>query len=154
METYREKMYTSIGKNGLNHKDTIAISQELDEEIVKEMLKDPVVKCNYLERIIEAREAKIKRLEEKIRNLRKNFNINQVELASKLGVTKQCVSNWENDNILPSIEMLIKLAKFFSVTTDYLLDLNSDKTIDVSGLTDIQITHIKLIVQDLKTKQE
>lgn len=93
-------------------------------------------------------------ISEKIRNLRKNFNINQVELASKLGVTKQCVSNWENDNILPSIEMLIKLAKFFSVTTDYLLDLNSDKTIDVSGLTDIQITHIKLIVQDLKTKQE
>ena len=71
-------------------------------------------------------------ISEKIRNLRKNFNINQVELASKLGVTKQCVSNWENDNILPSIEMLIKLAKFFSVTTDYLLDLNSDKTIDVS----------------------
>ena len=93
-------------------------------------------------------------ISEKIRNLRKNFNINQVELPSKLGVTKQCVSNWENDNILPSIEMLIKLAKFFSVTTDYLLDLNSDKTIDVSGLTDIQITHIKLIVQDLKTKQE
>lgn len=93
-------------------------------------------------------------ISEKIRNLRKNFNINQVELASKLGVTKQCVSNWENDNILPSIEMLIKLAKFFSVTTDYLLDLNSDKTIDVSGLTDIQIAHIKLIVQDLKTKQE
>lgn len=93
-------------------------------------------------------------ISEKIRNLRKNFNINQVELASKLGVTKQCVSNWENDNILPSIEMLIKLAKFFSVTTDYLLDLTSDKTIDVSGLTDIQIAHIKLIVQDLRTKQE
>ena len=86
-------------------------------------------------------------ISENIRNLRKNFNINQVELASKLGVTKQCVSNWENDNILPSIEMLIKLAKFFSVTTDYLLDLNSDKTIDVSGLTDIQI---KKFEQDIK----
>lgn len=87
---------------------------------------------------------------EKIKNLRKCFNINQVELANKLGVTKQCVSNWENDNILPSIEMLVKIAKYFNVTTDYLLELSTNNTIDVSGLTDIQITHIKLIVQDMK----
>ena len=86
METYREKMYTSIGKNGLNHKDTIAISQELDEEIVKEMLKDPVVKCNYLERIIEAREAKIKRLEEKIRKLRRIRRINDLAEIATMGV--------------------------------------------------------------------
>ncbi|MBP3930810.1 MAG: aspartyl-phosphate phosphatase Spo0E family protein [Peptostreptococcaceae bacterium] len=88
MEMHREKMYTSIGKNGLNHQDTIAASQELDEEIVKEMLKDPAVKCNYLERIIEAREAKIKRLEEKIRNLRRVRRINDLaELAAMLNET-------------------------------------------------------------------
>lgn len=89
-------------------------------------------------------------ISDKIRNLRKNFNINQVELANKLGVTKQCVSNWENDNILPSIDMLVKIAKYFNVTTDYLLELSTNNTIDVSGLTDIQIAHIKLIVQDMK----
>ena len=89
-------------------------------------------------------------ISEKIRNLRKNFNINQVELANKLGVTKQCVSNWENDNILPSVDMLVKIAKYFNVTTDYLLELSTNNTIDVSGLTDIQIAHIKLIVQDMK----
>ncbi len=49
-------------------------------------------------------------INEMIRKLRKEFNISQVELASKLDVTKQCVFNWENDNILPSIEMLIKIA--------------------------------------------
>lgn len=58
---------------------------------------------------------------ETIRELRDSFNISQVELAKNLGVTKQCVSNWENDNILPSIDMLIKISKFFNVTTDYLL---------------------------------
>lgn len=67
-----------------------------------------------------------------------------------LGVTKQCVSNWENDNILPSIEMLVKIAKFFNVSTDYLLDLNSSKVIDVSDLDENEIAHIKFIVQDLK----
>ena len=89
-------------------------------------------------------------LSENIRNLRKMFNISQVDLASSLGVTKQCVSNWENDNILPSVEMLVKIAKFFNVSTDYLLDLNSSKVIDVSDLDENEITHIKFIVQDLK----
>lgn len=92
-------------------------------------------------------------INEMIRKLRKDFNISQVELASKLGVTKQCVSNWENDNILPSIEMLIKIAKYFNVSTDYLLGISSDKTIDVSGLTDTEITHIKLIVEDFKKRK-
>ena len=92
-------------------------------------------------------------INEMIRKLRKEFNISQVELASKLGVSKQCVSNWENDNILPSIEMLIKIAKFFNVSTDYLLGICSEKTLDVSGLTDTEITHIKLIVDDFKKRK-
>ena len=86
MEMHREKMYTSIGKNGLNHQDTIAASQKLDEEIVKEMLKDPAVKCKYLERIIESREAKSKRLEEKIRNLRRVRRINDLAELASMGV--------------------------------------------------------------------
>ena len=60
----RDKMYSCINEKGLNHADTIAASQELDEEIVKDMLKDPVVKCNYLERVIEAKDIRIAKLEE------------------------------------------------------------------------------------------
>lgn len=89
-------------------------------------------------------------LNEMIKKLRKNYNMSQVELANKLGVTKQCVSNWENDNILPSIEMLLKISKLFNVTTDYLLGLSNQQVIDVTGLTETQITHIKLIIEDLK----
>ena len=69
-------------------------------------------------------------LSEKIRELRKSHRISQVELAQVLCVTKQSVSNWENDNIQPSIDMLIKIAKYFSVSTDYLLDLDNKLTID------------------------
>lgn len=93
-------------------------------------------------------------MSEKIRNLRRDFNISQVELANKLCVTKQCVSNWENDNILPSVEMLIKLAKFFNVSTDYLLGLDRDNVIDVSGLTNTEVAHIKLLIDDLKKKNK
>lgn len=45
-------------------------------------------------------------LSQRIRELRLALNISQVKLAEILGVTKQSVSNWENDNIQPSIEIL------------------------------------------------
>ena len=91
---------------------------------------------------------------ETIRELRDSFNISQVELAKNLGVTKQCVSNWENDNILPSIDMLIKISRFFNVTTDYLLGLKDTTTINVDGLTLLEIAHIKLLVDDLRSKNK
>ena len=87
-----------------------------------------------------------------IRRLRQAQNITQVELAQKLGVTKQSVSNWENDNIQPSVDMLIKIAKCFSVTTDYLLGIDNRQFIEVSGLTEIQISHINQIISDIKNK--
>lgn len=88
-------------------------------------------------------------LNENIKRLRQSFQISQVELAKQLGVSKQCVSNWENDNVLPSIDMLVKLARYFDVSTDSLLDLDSAKTISVDGLNDKEISHIKCLVQDL-----
>ena len=52
-------------------------------------------------------------LNENIKTLRISRNMNQVEFAKALCVTKQCVSNWENDNVVPSIDMLCKIADFF-----------------------------------------
>lgn len=89
-------------------------------------------------------------LNEQIRELRNIRGISQIQLANKLGVTKQSVSNWENDNILSSIEMLVKIANFFEVSTDYLLGLDKKRTLDVENLTEIQISHIQLIVDDLR----
>ncbi len=84
-----------------------------------------------------------------IKQLRVSRNMSQVDLANVLGVTKQCVSNWENDNIIPSIEMLGKMADIFFVTTDYLLGRTNEKTINVSDLTDEQIGHVSILVQDI-----
>ena len=91
-------------------------------------------------------------LNENIRELRKSFGISQVELAKELGVSKQCVSNWENDNVQPSIDMLIKISQFFNISCDNLLGLSSNNNIDLTGLTIREIAHIKLIVKDLKEK--
>lgn len=88
-------------------------------------------------------------LNENIKNLRLSRNLNQVEFANCLGITKQCVSNWENDNVVPSIEMLCKIADFFNVSTDYLLGRKDTRTIDVSTLTEAQISHIVYLVDNL-----
>lgn len=86
---------------------------------------------------------------DKVKNLRLSYNLNQVQLASALNVSKQTVSNWENNNILPSIEMLIKIAQFFSVSTDYLLELDNRLYIEVTGLTSKQLAHIQQIISDI-----
>ena len=95
------------------------------------------------------------KLNEQIRSLRKARKMSQVELGKLLGVTKQSVCNWENDNIQPSIEMLVRLASLFSVTTDYLLGLDSGDTvyIDATGLPEEVVAHVQQIVDDLRDKE-
>ena len=88
-------------------------------------------------------------LSERIKRLRQERKISQTELAGALNVTKQCASNWENDNVQPSVEMLVRLAQFFSVSTDYLLGLDDKRYIEVSGLTEEQITHVQAIINDI-----
>ncbi len=93
-------------------------------------------------------------LNENIKQLRLAHKMNQIEFAKKLGVTKQCVSNWENDNVLPSVEMLLKIAALFAVSTDFLLGREAKALLDVSGLTESQRGHISLLVNDLTEKND
>lgn len=89
-------------------------------------------------------------LNQRIREVRQARGMSQVELAGLLGVTKQSVSNWENDNIQPSIEMLVKLAQTLSVSADYLLGLEGRQTLDVSGLSSAAVGHLRLLVEDIR----
>ena len=89
-------------------------------------------------------------LHEQIRRLRTAHGITQVELAHRLGVSKQSVSNWESNNIQPSIELLEKIADLFGVTTDYLLGREDLQVLDVSGLTAQQVAHLQMLVEDLR----
>lgn len=88
----------------------------------------------------------------RIKELRISLGMNQENFGKVLCVTKQSVSNLENGNILPSIDMLIKIAETYSVSTDYLLGLNDKRLLDVSDLTNEQIAHIQNIVDDIRKK--
>lgn len=72
---------------------------------------------------------------ERIKELRLSLGLNQVEFGNKLGISKQCVSNWENDNIQPSIDMLTKICNTFSVNSDYLLGITFNENLDISNLS-------------------
>ena len=87
---------------------------------------------------------------EMLKMMRKSRNLNQVQLAAQLNVTKQTISNWENNNILPSIDMLVKISHYFSVSTDYLLELDNRFYLEVAGLTVEQIAHIQQIINDIR----
>ena len=57
-----------------------------------------------------------------LKNIRKKNNITQDELAEKLSVTRQAVSNWENGKTEPDIETLTKIAQIFNISIDELVD--------------------------------
>lgn len=65
-------------------------------------------------------------LGKKIKQLRHEKNISQYKLARDLNVIQSAVGQWETDKTDPSIENIIAIAKYFEVTTDYLLGLEDE----------------------------
>lgn len=61
---------------------------------------------------------------EQLKELRAENDLSQQDLAEKLGVSQRSISNWEAGVRQPDFEMLISIAKFFNVTTDYLLGIS------------------------------
>ena len=57
----------------------------------------------------------------RIKKLRNDSNLSMDALAEKLETKKSTISMWENSNIIPREEMLIKISKLFNVSIDYLL---------------------------------
>ena len=53
-----------------------------------------------------------------IRKIRTDNGLSQDEFASKIGVARPTISNWENGKILPTTEQLIKLSQAFNVSID------------------------------------
>lgn len=89
-------------------------------------------------------------LGQRICEMRKALGWSQVDLAKRLGVVKQTVSNWENDNIQPSIDMLVRVAKLMNVSTDYLLGLDEGVHLNVQGLPAQVVAHLSALIEDYR----
>ena len=75
-------------------------------------------------------------ISDNIKRLRENAGLSQAALARKLGVTRASVNAWEMGISVPSTTYLIELALLFHVSTDFLLGLEQNNTIDISTLSE------------------
>ncbi len=91
---------------------------------------------------------------ERLRQLRKQKNLTQKQLASFVGVKNSIISFYEVGERMPSPEMIVKLATVLNVSTDYLLGMNKNKTIDISGLDENDKILVNLLVDTLRNKNK
>ncbi len=62
----------------------------------------------------------------RIREIRKEKGLSQLELAKKLNVNQTAVSQWERGTTLPSASVLLKLSSILDTSSDYLLGISND----------------------------
>ena len=82
----------------------------------------------------------------RIKELRKQRELTQKELASAIGVTSGCLSHWEQGTRFPEFESIKALSIFFDVSIDYLTGITDEKQ-------DAQAESILALMQDM-TKEE
>ena len=73
---------------------------------------------------------------ERLKELRKQAHLTQVELANKLGIVQSSYADWERGKKKPTQENLVKIAQILNVSVDYLVG-NSEKKSD--GLDNIEL---------------
>lgn len=66
----------------------------------------------------------MKKLSSNLKKIRKENNLSQEELAEKLGVSRQSISKWENNEAYPEMDKMIKICELFNLNIDELLNQN------------------------------
>ena len=102
----------------------------------------------------------------KIIQLRKQNNLSQSDLAKKVGASRTIIGNYERNINTPSIEMIIKIAKVFNVSVDYIIGEGKISSYDKEVLKRIEDIEnldsetkkslfflIDNVIQNYKTKQ-
>ena len=90
------------------------------------------------------------KMKSRIRLLRERKRMSQLMLGREIGVSQQIISRIENDISTLSIDLLVNLANYFNVTTDYLLGLERKYELDLSGLTQAEIDALLNLIKAMK----
>jgi len=92
---------------------------------------------------------------QKIRELREKHGLKQINLANALQVSPQAVSKWERGAACPETGLLMKIARLFNVSTDYLLGITDvesgvfEATVFCSGITHFEHRSISMNSREL-----
>ena len=71
---------------------------------------------------------------ERIKEVREKNGLTQALLAKKLGISRSAVNAWEMGISVPSAQYLIELSRLFKVSTDYILEVECQETLDITFL--------------------
>lgn len=92
---------------------------------------------------------------QRLKELRLQAGLTQKQLADRIWVSKAAIGNYELSDRKPSPEIIVKLAKVFHVSTDYLLGIDEkEHIIDVSGLSDDEIAAVQNLVDIIKKNKD
>lgn len=89
---------------------------------------------------------------EKLKSLRIEKKLTQKQVADRIGLAISAVSSYESGTRYPSYDVLVKLARIFHVSTDYLLGMTDTRNVDVTGLNDNEIELVSQLVDMLRNK--
>ena len=90
---------------------------------------------------------------ERLKQLRIKNGLKQQELADMFGLSSGTISFYESEQRKPDIDFIVAIAKYFDVSTDYLLGLTNaiDKeNIDISKVTGLNDFSLTILEQSLK----
>ena len=89
----------------------------------------------------------------RLKNLRIHAGLTQVQVSERLNLSKSVISAYENGNRLPSYDILIKIARIFNVTTDYLLGVDAQDGTDLSGLAEDEKAALVQLIKVMRNRR-
>lgn len=90
-----------------------------------------------------------------LKKIREKRKITQIKLSTEIEVSQEAISAYESGKALPSVETLIKLAKYLNTSTDYLLGL-TDNDVKICDIKQNDYDELLSIYNELdkKAKQD
>lgn len=91
----------------------------------------------------------VSNLGDKLKSARINCNLSRSQVADLIGVSVSMIGHYETGERVPSVEILLKLATQYKVSTDYLLGntATNQNMLSLDGLTYKQIQTVKQVVE-------
>ena len=89
---------------------------------------------------------------QRLKSLRKQNRLTQRQVATRTGLAVSAISSYESGSRYPSYQTLVKLASMYHVTCDYLIGMPGSRTIDVSGLDEVEIEVVSQTVDLFRNK--
>lgn len=88
----------------------------------------------------------------RIQQLRVNHNMSQEDLGRRLNRSKSVICGYENNVRVPPLDVLVNIAVIFNVSLDYLVGIDKNEMVSISGLNDVQKKLVYSLICELQSK--